>query len=62
MAQSYGYHITTNQKNGTLVVKLGSENNSTSCSSRLKVNQNLNPNKILVKPRILKKYKQTCKC
>lgn len=49
--------ITTNQKNGTLVVKLGSENNSTSCSSKTKSRSKFKSEQILVKPRILKKYK-----
>ena len=49
--------ISTNQKNGTLVVKLGSENNSTNCSSRIKSKSKFKSEQILVKPRILKKYK-----
>ena len=49
--------INTNQKNGTLVVKLGSENNSISCSSKVKSKSKFKSEQILVKPQILKKYK-----
>ena len=49
--------ISTNKKNGTLVVKLGSENNSIHCSSRIKSKSKFKSEQILVKPEILKRYK-----
>ena len=48
--------IDTNKKNGTLVVKMGSENSNILCSKKFKNKSEFNSEQILVKPHILNKY------
>ncbi len=49
--------IKTNKKNGTLVVKTGSENSSFKCSKKVKKGTKYTSEQILVKKKYLKKYK-----
>jgi len=47
----------TNKKNGTLIIKVGSENSSFKCSKRVKKGTRYSSEQILVKKNFLKKYK-----
>lgn len=49
--------INTNKKNGTLIIKVGSENSSFSCSERVTKWSKYNSEQILVKKKFLKNYK-----
>jgi len=48
--------VDTNKKNGTLMVKLGSENNDFNCSKRISKGDKFKSEQILVMPKYLKKY------
>ena len=47
----------TNKKNGTLIIKVGSENSSFKCSKRVKKGTRYSSEQILVKKNLLKRYK-----
>ncbi len=47
----------TNKKNGTLIIKVGSENSSFKCSKRVKKGTKYSSEQILVKKDLLRKYK-----
>lgn len=49
--------VNTNKKNGTLIVKMGSENSTFDCSEEVKKGSKYNSQQILVKKKFLKKYK-----
>ena len=49
--------IATNKKNGTLVIKVGSENSTFKCSEKIKKGSKYSSEQILVKKKYLKKYK-----
>ena len=49
--------VNTNKKNGTLVVKIGSQNSSFECSERFKKGTKYSSEQILVKKKFLNKYK-----
>lgn len=49
--------IDTNTENGTLIIKLGSENHSFKCSKKVKKGNKYNSEQILVMQKYLKKYK-----
>lgn len=49
--------VNTDNKNGSLIIKIGSENSSTNCSSVEKKKKKFGSEQILVKPFLLKKYK-----
>ena len=49
--------VNTNKKNGTLVVKIGSQNSSFKCSEKVKKGTKFSSEQILVKKKFLKKYK-----
>lgn len=49
--------INTTKKNGTLIVKIGSENSSFKCSRRVKKGTKFTSEQILVKKKFLNKYK-----
>tara|TARA_B100000780_G_scaffold273771_1_gene237776 strand:- start:729 stop:1484 length:756 start_codon:yes stop_codon:yes gene_type:complete len=49
--------VNTNKKNGTLIVKIGSQNSTFECSERFKKGTKYSSEQILVKKKFLKKYK-----
>ena len=49
--------IDTNEKNGTLIIKPGSQNSSFNCSTRVSKGDKYHSEQILVKEKYLKKYK-----
>ena len=49
--------VNTNKKNGTLVIKIGSQNSTFECSERVKKGTKYSSEQILVKKKFVKKYK-----